>query len=513
MWVELDRFSRVLADATLAETFFLTFVVLVMLFCQQPARRIVVAKAAILLSTLMILLAAYNPLPRFHFRSWFVSPGTSTSPPSDVGAHRLPVPETAAPFPGSRQFSCATPRQTSWWSGLHPGRLLTLAYLAGVSIGLFWFLLGFWALAWLIGQSHDASPGTRALYDELVCHAGEPRSAPRLRVSSRVHRPLLAGLVHPCILIPCEFDQSEFDRESLRIILTHELVHAAQGDSRSSAGASLARSLWFFVPFLWWLRVQMRTDQEFLADRRTARIAGSPTGYATRLVSLAAPETRSRFRRPIIDSVSMLSGHWRTGGFKTQLLQRVVMLLHCPFEIELRPPRMWSLSASLLLGGLATVCSTIDVSATGTDGAGTATVPVRTGQLRFRVASFVAAPQVVSRTGRSTPYVLPLSLPTRWELNVEIQATLPALRRLRIAGIMLDPGAEASLASAENHGMASSSPSWHRIQIRHDQRQTVVEIDGDSIPLRPDHDPFAEWLTIEPAPDETAVLRNLILTW
>ena len=391
MWVELDRFSRVLADATLAETFFLTFVVLVMLFCQQPARRIVVAKAAILLSTLMILLAAYNPLPRFHFRSWFVSPGTSTSPPSDVGAHRLPVPETAAPFPGSRQFSCATPRQTSWWSGLHPGRLLTLAYLAGVSIGLFWFLLGFWALAWLIGQSHDASPGTRALYDELVCHAGEPRSAPRLRVSSRVHRPLLAGLVHPCILIPCEFDQSEFDRESLRIILTHELAHAAQGDSRSSAGASLAQSIWFFLPFLWWLRLQMRTDQEFLADRRTARIAGSPTGYAARLVSLAAPESRSPFHRPILHSVSMLSDHWRAGGFKSQLLQRVVMLLHCPFEIEMHPPRMWSLSAMLLLVALAFVFSSISVSSPGAERAKAPNESARIGKLQLRVAEFVAA--------------------------------------------------------------------------------------------------------------------------
>ena len=58
MWVELDRFSRVLADATLAETIFLSLVVLVMLLCQQPARRIILAKAAILLSTLMIPLVA-----------------------------------------------------------------------------------------------------------------------------------------------------------------------------------------------------------------------------------------------------------------------------------------------------------------------------------------------------------------------------------------------------------------------------------------------------------------------
>jgi bla regulator protein blaR1 len=514
MWVELDRFSRVLANATLAETVFLTFVVLVMLSCQQPARRIVVAKAAILLSALMIPLAAYNPFPRFHPRAWFDGQASR-----ELAAERLHAGEPLLPgasagtIPGSRQLSSGMSRESSWWGSLQPARLLTLAYLAGVSIGLVWFLLGFWALAWLISRSQEASPETRALYDALARHAGEPRSAPALRVSSRVRRPVLAGLVHPYILIPHEFDRSDLDRESLQIILTHELAHATQGDSRFSAGASLAQSLWFFLPFLWWLRVSLRTDQEFLADRRTALLSGSPTGYARRLVSLAAPESRSPFRRSIIDSMSMLSGRWRTGGFKTQLLQRVVMLLHCPFEIELYPPRMWALSATVLLVGLATICSTINLFASGPDGARTAIPSPRIGQRRFRVAEFVAVPQVVSRTGRSTPYVLPLALPARWELNVEIQASLPALRRIRIAGLMLDPGAEGGLASAENRSLAGSSPSWHQIQLRHDDRQTLLDIDGKAFPLRPEHEALSGWLTIEPAADQTAVLRNLMVTW
>ena len=50
----------------------------------------------------------------------------------------------------------------------------------------------------------------------------------------------------------------------------------------------------------------------------------------------------------MIESVAPPSDHWRTGGFKNQLL-RVVMLLHSPFEIELMPPRWWKVSASLLV--------------------------------------------------------------------------------------------------------------------------------------------------------------------
>ena len=51
--------------------------------------------------------------------------------------------------------------------------------------------------------------------------------------------------------------------------------------------APLAQSVWFFIPFLWWLRVQLRTDQEYLTDYRTAQIAGSAPGYAARLVILS----------------------------------------------------------------------------------------------------------------------------------------------------------------------------------------------------------------------------------
>lgn len=514
MWGELDRCSRVLADATLAETVFLSFAVLLMLFCQQPARRIVVAKAAILLSTLMIPLVAFSPLPRFHPRSWFTAQANQVS---GSGLARAAISRSPAANPAPsidpRQVAGGLFRQGSAWANIEIGRMLTLGYLAGVLVGLIWFLLGFWAFARVIGQSREASPELRTLYDHLVCHAQEPRAAPGLRVSARVHRPVLAGLIRPFILIPPEYDQGEFDCQSLQAILTHELAHAAHDDSRFSAAASLAQSLWFFLPFLWWLRVQMRTDQEFLADRRTAMMAGSAANYATRLVSLAARKSRTLIRRPVIDSVPMLSADWRAGGFKSQLLQRVVMLLHCPFEVELRPPRLWSLSLSLLLAGLALGCSAVSLSSPAATGTSVTHTPARVGKLQFRVAEFVAVPQVVSRSGRSTVYQLPLALPRRWELDVEIHATPSTLRRIRIVGLMMAPEDEPGVPSYEDPRLVRSSLSWHQVQILHDERRTEIKIDGDARALNPGQESLSEWLTIEPAADETAVLRNLIVTW
>jgi hypothetical protein len=273
----------------------------------------------------------------------------------------------------------------------------------------------------------------------------------------------------------------------------------------------LAQCLWFFLPFLWWLRVQLRTDQEFLADRRTALIAGSPTGYAARLVNLAAPADEPTFRRPIIDSVSMISGHWRAGGFKSQLLQRVVMLLHCPFPVEIHAPRWWSLSVPVLVLALAVLCSIPTLTESG----GLRAVAVSAGPgsgtaYRFQVAHFVAVPQVVTRSGRSTAYFLPLALPGRWNLSVELHASFSALNRIRIAGLLLG---SPNQSLDDERRPADSSPAWHQVQLHRDGFRIAVEIDGQPISERPGSGPPADWLSIEPAPDETALLRNLVVTW
>ena len=66
MWVGLDWFGQILVDATLATAILLSLVILLMLLCQQPSRRIVLAQAAIVLALLMFPLIATNPLPRLN---------------------------------------------------------------------------------------------------------------------------------------------------------------------------------------------------------------------------------------------------------------------------------------------------------------------------------------------------------------------------------------------------------------------------------------------------------------
>lgn len=501
MWGELDRFSRVLADAALAETVFLSLVVVVMLLCRQPARRIIVAKAAVLLSIVMIPLVAYSPFPRVQPRSWFAA----SSPAALTLGEKPSTASAGIPSQGA---------ETEWWTHAGFGRVLTVTYLAGVSVGLLWFLLGFWMLAWLVNGSSEPSLSTQALYQTLAAQVGGFHRAPCLLVSARVRQPLQAGVFQPFILIPSEYDGDRTDAESSRVILTHELVHARERDSRLGALASLAQSLWFFIPFLWWLRVRLRADQEFLADQRAARAAGSSTGYATRLVRLAAPDDRADPPGPIFQPVPAVSGAERIRDLKSQLLQRVVMLLHCPFQIELRPPASWSLTASLLVMVLAGICSGLTLSTSGRPAVAAAIPPSGANQTnQFQVAEFLASPQVMSRTGQSIPYTLPLPLPDAWSLDVEIRATRSALRHIRLAGISIDGSTMAGHSSEEVQGTEDSISSWHRIQLRHDPRHTSLSIDGRTYSLGPGAEPPLKWFTIEPAPDAEVVLRNLTVSW
>ena len=48
MWVWLDRAGPVLFDATLSTALFLTLVVLAMLVCRQPTRRLLIARVAVI---------------------------------------------------------------------------------------------------------------------------------------------------------------------------------------------------------------------------------------------------------------------------------------------------------------------------------------------------------------------------------------------------------------------------------------------------------------------------------
>jgi len=141
-WFWIDRISIVLFDATLSAILFFSLVLLAMLACRQPARRIVIARVALLASLAIIPLIGMEPLPRFDVvdillesevlpRSLLISLAPGEPAVSPGGIPGIPV--------SARRISDALlPRSPESLRWLERG--LVLVYLSGVGAGLAWLL-------------------------------------------------------------------------------------------------------------------------------------------------------------------------------------------------------------------------------------------------------------------------------------------------------------------------------------------------------------------------------------
>ena len=314
---------------------------------------------------------------------------------------------------------------------------------------------------------------------------------------------MLGGLIQPCILIPERLDDDDVDPDSVRLILLHELAHADRGDVWFSALAGLSQAFWFYLPHLWWLRSQLRIDQEFLADRRAAEPIGDSAAYARWLVGLAsARESSYQGQGPPRADTDAPAVPWWKGGFKSPLLQRVAMLLYCPFHVEEHAPQWFAIIMPAFLMTTAIAVSSCRLLA-----------PLDPSSLlqearpRDPLVSSFHIPEFHLVPGGGTA-VLPLALPPSFKLTANLRASSRALAQIRLAGYPMSP------STAD---VADEPPAWHAVLILRNRSGLSVHLDGQVVALdkptaeaEPNH---PEWLTIAPAQDSTAIFRDILVTW
>ena len=464
----------------------------------------------------MIPLVAFLPLPRFDLLDTLIQ--------SELLPRQL---VTEIEQTGQYVSAPSLPEHTSRWLRAIdiPGRMsatnawlprgLILIDLTCVFIGLAWLSLGIWGVRWLIRHSRTPSPPTEYIYQRLCDAEIKGRLRPRLRVSSRVQHPVVVGLLRPTILLPLAFDEPNGDPELLRLSLLHELAHAEQWDPSFGTIASLAQIVWFFLPQTWWVRSQLLIDQEFMADRFAATRYGTSSGYAASLVSLAES-------RPGLDAHDdaphVPEKGWMTasrGDVRSPLAQRVLMLLHCPFRFEATAPRTWSWSLRIILAlaSIVAACLCIRWPDAGAIENRLKHGSVQSSSRQFRVTNFTVEPLALSRSGRALSFVMPVALPTHFDLTVEVFAVLADLANIRIAGHPLgDPQFATALfdhSSASPHMIKT----WHSVRLKHQGDEVSLWIDGRSMPIRLSAQDTSKWLTIEPSPKQATEFRNLVVEW
>jgi beta-lactamase regulating signal transducer with metallopeptidase domain len=515
MWVWIDRFGLVLFDATASTAVFLSLIVLAVLVCRQPTRRLLITRVALFASLAMIPLALLMPLPRFDLMRALATrdllPALFSSGHEYADAEGNGASERGGTQVVTIYLSRHTPSVAPWLP-----RGLVLLDLAGIGAGCAWIVLGFGGVQWLIRSAQPPAATTSDQFERLLGSGASSRPRPSLLVSPRIQHPVVVGLLRPTILIPPELEADDRDTDPIRLSLLHEMAHVERSDHRHGMIASLAQAVWFFLPHVWWLRSRLLIDQEFLADRLAARRYGTVSGYAASLLALAQFPGGSTADPCPTGPEPAWPGEAKT-GVPSPLFQRVLMLLHCPFRLEtrVRGARSWLLRASVIALSILSTCLLFRwPGAVPLEGASVAAATRRPHS--FCLTDFVAEPLVFASGSRALPYVLPVVLPAHFDLSLEVRSRPDDLARVRIAGHAL---ATPDLPVGPGHPQADHAParpaqeSWHQVRLERKGNDIALWVDGRPLPVTLSSQPTTEWLTIEPDPARATQFRNLVLTW
>ncbi len=222
--------------------------------------------------------------------------------------------------------------------------LVVVGYAAFALYFLGEFVLGHVALARL---RRSSTPATLRVQGVAATVSG-PRKSPRVLVHDALASPVCFGVLRPTIVLPAALAKHA-TAEQLTWVLAHEVEHLRRGDPLTGWFAGAAKVLFFFAPWYWGVRRELRLAQEYLADAAALAAGGHPADYAEFLVNLTADPTRGRR--------TCLAHGVRAG--RSDLSRRITMVLTTN---PARGSRRWAtpaaaglLATAVLLSGLTVV--------------------------------------------------------------------------------------------------------------------------------------------------------------
>lgn len=147
-------------------------------------------------------------------------------------------------------------------------------------------LLGCWAFTQHLRTRclRPVETAVSALCDRLCIRFGVDQWV-RVFESTAVDAPLLIGWMKPVVLLPASAI-SGLSPEQLEAILSHEIAHIRRYDYLMNLMQSLAETLLFFHPAVWWLSSVIRQEREHCCDDLVLRAGNDSLVYAEALALL-----------------------------------------------------------------------------------------------------------------------------------------------------------------------------------------------------------------------------------
>jgi uncharacterized protein (TIGR03435 family) len=126
-----------------------------------------------------------------------------------------------------------------------------------------------------------------------------------LRESDDVLTPVAVGILRPAVILPVGWRQ--WDADTRRAVLAHELAHLRRHDAVVSALAWWTRCLFWFHPLAWWVSRQVSELAELACDAAALEKGGDPARYSRMLLAFADSVNRAG-RRVALPGMAMAGG-------------------------------------------------------------------------------------------------------------------------------------------------------------------------------------------------------------
>lgn len=162
--------------------------------------------------------------------------------------------------------------------------------------------------------------------------------AVKIACSDLLGTPIAIGVIKPMILVPAGLFL-QIDPRQLESVIAHELIHIRRYDPLVNIAQSVAETVYFYHPCLWWISRQIRREREFAADAAVLDVFGDyRLVYAAALANLEEIRHLAKIQATSIAAAA-------DGG---NLMKRIQRILQNRTEIR-RASSAWSAGLALVL--------------------------------------------------------------------------------------------------------------------------------------------------------------------
>jgi uncharacterized protein (TIGR03435 family) len=203
--------------------------------------------------------------------------------------------------------------------------LVVMAWLVGVAFLLLRLAGGWWCVRRLHREALAMASSRWQTLSELIASRLCLHRGVHVVDSQFVDTPTALGWLRPVVLLPLAA-LTNLTPTQIEAILAHELAHVRRHDYLVNLLQTVAETLLFYHPAVWWVSARIRAEREHCCDDVAVEVSGDALSYVAALAEIEAWRTSPAGRT---EQTALAPA--ATGG---SLLDRVRRILRVPVDNE-----------------------------------------------------------------------------------------------------------------------------------------------------------------------------------